>query len=230
MTDVMCQPLADYASSHGAEIRTGTAVTEVTTSAGRVGTVTTDAGDIPADNVVLAASLGGAQKLVRAQWGNHEFFAPMLRLNSTPSVCFQIELDEPSLSTDHATFAPGTALASFAEQSRTTYRELDGRLSIIMARPRELLDTSPEQLLELVVTDLNRVGVDLENHVVQYRKVVVEDDFYSLATHQAHLRPTQHTPIPGLALAGDYTRQRYLATMEGAVVSGKRAAATLTET
>lgn len=30
--------------------------------------------------------------------------------------------------------------------------------------------------------------------------------------------------MPGLSLAGDYTRQRCVATMEGAVVSGKRAA------
>lgn len=37
-------------------------------------------------------------------------------------------------------------------------------------------------------------------------------------------RPDQETLVPGLSLAGDYTRQRCVATMEGAVVSGKRAA------
>ena len=34
-------------------------------------------------------------------------------------------------------------------------------------------------------------------------------------------RPSQRTPLPNFYLAGDYTKQRYLASMEGAVFSGK---------
>ena len=41
------------------------------------------------------------------------------------------------------------------------------------------------------------------------------------------MRPTQRTPIPNLALAGDYTRQDYMASMEGAVRSGHRVAGVL---
>jgi 15-cis-phytoene desaturase len=39
------------------------------------------------------------------------------------------------------------------------------------------------------------------------------------------LRPSQKTPIKNFFLAGDYTMQRYLASMEGAVLSGKLCAA-----
>ena len=46
-----------------------------------------------------------------------------------------------------------------------------------------------------------------------------------LAPGNDALRPQQATPIAGLTLAGDYTRQPYIATMEGAVVSGQLAAA-----
>jgi len=34
-------------------------------------------------------------------------------------------------------------------------------------------------------------------------------------------RPSQKTPISNFYLAGDYTKQKYLASMEGAVFSGK---------
>ena len=34
-------------------------------------------------------------------------------------------------------------------------------------------------------------------------------------------RPLQRSPIEGFYLAGDYTKQKYLASMEGAVLSGK---------
>jgi 15-cis-phytoene desaturase len=37
-------------------------------------------------------------------------------------------------------------------------------------------------------------------------------------------RPTQKSPISNFYLAGDYTKQKYLASMEGAVFSGKLAA------
>ena len=37
-------------------------------------------------------------------------------------------------------------------------------------------------------------------------------------------RPDQATPVPNCYLCGDYTRQEYLASMEGAVLSGKRVA------
>jgi uncharacterized protein with NAD-binding domain and iron-sulfur cluster len=37
-------------------------------------------------------------------------------------------------------------------------------------------------------------------------------------------RPDQATPVPNFFLCGDYTRQDYLASMEGAVISGRRAA------
>lgn len=37
-------------------------------------------------------------------------------------------------------------------------------------------------------------------------------------------RPSQHTPLPGLLLAGDYTAGDYPATLEGAVISGLKCA------
>ncbi|HMA35198.1 MAG TPA: FAD-dependent oxidoreductase, partial [Chloroflexia bacterium] len=44
--------------------------------------------------------------------------------------------------------------------------------------------------------------------------------------HPGHdaFRPDQATSVPNFYLAGDYTRQDYLASMEGAVLSGKRVA------
>lgn len=42
-------------------------------------------------------------------------------------------------------------------------------------------------------------------------------------------RPTQRTPISNFYLAGDYTKQKYLASMEGAIFSGKLAAEAVVE-
>jgi 15-cis-phytoene desaturase len=82
----------------------------------------------------------------------------------------------------------------------------------------------PADILEITCRDAERLGVCVRDHVVSYRVVKLPADFYSLAPGHDALRPPQATPIEGLTLAGDYTRQQYLATMEGAVVSGKLAA------
>ena len=43
------------------------------------------------------------------------------------------------------------------------------------------------------------------------------------------LRPSQRSPIDKFYLAGDFTKQRYLASMEGAVFSGKLCAEAIVE-
>lgn len=47
---------------------------------------------------------------------------------------------------------------------------------------------------------------------------------YSAIPGRNKYRPSQETPIPNFVLAGDYTSQKFLGSMEGAVLSGKLAA------
>jgi 15-cis-phytoene desaturase len=141
-----------------------------------------------------------------------------------PVVTFQAELDRPILPVDRTTFSPGTVLASYAEQSRTTFRHAPGRLSVICSPPEPLWEAPPEEVLATVLADAERLGLDLAGTLQTYRVVRFAEDFISLAPGHASLRPAQRTPIPGLTLAGDWTAQPFLATMEGAVVSGRRAA------
>jgi 15-cis-phytoene desaturase len=141
-----------------------------------------------------------------------------------PSVNIQMELDRPSMPIDRVTFAPGTVLASFAEESRTTFRQSRGRFSVILTPPEPFLHMNDAQILEITCRDAERLGIHLKDRLIAYRVVRLPADFYELSPGTEALRPPQETPIPGLTLAGDYTRQQYIATMEGAVVSGRLAA------
>jgi 15-cis-phytoene desaturase len=53
-------------------------------------------------------------------------------------------------------------------------------------------------------------------------------EFYLLEPGSEPRRPTQRTSIPGFALAGDYTKQDLICSMEGAVISGRLAAEAVT--
>jgi 15-cis-phytoene desaturase len=224
MTEVMSAPIAAAIVHNGGEVRTRAKVTRLLTDGGRVTGVEAGGRRIAAEHVVLAASLAPAQKLIRQALGDHPWFQPMLRLPSMPAVTIQIELDRPSMPIDRTTFGPGTVLASFAEESRTTFRQSRGRLSVILTPPEPFLDMKPAEIFEVTCRDAERLGVRVRDRAVDYRVVKLPADFYALSPGNDALRPPQATPVPGLTLAGDYTQQPYLATMEGAVVSGRTAA------
>ncbi|WP_243355227.1 hydroxysqualene dehydroxylase [Bacillus litorisediminis] len=225
MTDVMCQPIADKIMELGGSIELGVNVVDVLTDEeGKVIGVLTDKGkEFKGKHVVIAASLAGAKQILE-RFKNEPSFENFFKLPTMPAATLQIELTEPALEKDITTFGPKTSLASFAEQSRTTFRGSKGRLSIILTPAEEFLTKSPDETLKIVVGDAKALGIHLEGKIKDYRQINHPADFYSLAPGVNPLRPTQATAIKGLTLAGDYTRQPYFSTMEGAVVSGQRAA------
>lgn len=224
MTEAMTGPIAAAIEAQGAEVRTGTAVDGLVRDGDRIVGVQTSAGPVQADDVILATSCAPAQQLVASQLGEHPWFLPFLQLPTTPSTTVQLDLDTPATEVDRATFAPGTAVTCFSEQSRTTFPQAAGRLSIILSPPEAFLHQDPDTVLQAAIDEARRVGIDLDGRVRDHRVVALPHDFSSLEPGHRAQRPTQDTPVEGLTLAGDYTRQRFVATMEGAVVSGRRAA------
>ncbi|KAG8466085.1 hypothetical protein KFE25_005655 [Diacronema lutheri] len=60
--------------------------------------------------------------------------------------------------------------------------------------------------------------------VRKFAVVRVPRSVYAALPGMGAYRPSQETPVPNFVLAGDWTRQRYLGSMEGAVLAGKLAA------
>lgn len=225
MSEVMIDPLVRWIEERGGEVRTGSRVTRLLSSEGAIRGVAVGEQTFYGDALVLAASLAPAQALIGAAFPDEPFFAGMLSLETMPSVTVQVELRSPASRYDRVIFTPGTSIASCAEESRTTFPHSPGRLSTIMAQPEKMLELEDEALLELVLRDAPRVGLDAAaENVLGFRVVSWPDDFYSYSSGTYDKRPSPVTPIFGLYLAGDYTKQEYLQTMEGAVYSGQVAA------
>jgi 15-cis-phytoene desaturase len=224
MSEVMMQPMANYVTDRNGVVRLDSPAHELMVEDGRVFGACVNGELYRAKKIILATPLHTAQELLQKDFGNHPKLQDMFSLPTMPAVTFQMELSKPALPVDRTTFGPMTCLSSFAEQSRTTFRESAGRLSIILSPPEKFIKMTDNKILDIVEADAKKLGLDLDKTIVSYRTVRLPDDFYSLATGNNKLRPPQDVSIPGLLLAGDYTKQPYLATMEGAVVSGKIAA------
>ncbi len=224
MTEIMAEPIAGKIRELGGEIRYEYPVKKVIVQKGAVKGVETENGErFYAPATVVAVTLPAAKNIL-LPLREHPALAGLYRLPCMSSCTLQMELDRPALEKDITTFGPGTDMVSFAEQSRSTFRECKGRLSVILGNPKEYADMSPEHILEAVKKQMAQLGVNLEGRVHRLRKVAEENDFYSLDKGNQHLRPRQNPGIKGLFLAGDYTLTSSFATMEGAVISGKKAA------
>ncbi len=225
MTDVMCRPLADAVERLGGTVRTSSPVKSLIAENGSAVGVELDNGErLTAANVVVATNIRRAQKLLAEHFRDVSEFGPFFELEAMPHVTAQLELTEPLLPQDRTTFGPGTQLGSFGEQSRTTFRDKAGRTSIILVDPDALIDLPEEEVWQRTVESLTAIGLDGIDQATDHRIVRGNENFYRLSAGSEKKRPKQVTPIPGLFLAGDYTKQPFLATMEGAVISGQRAA------
>jgi 15-cis-phytoene desaturase len=223
MSEVMIAPLAQSISARGGTVRAASPVRSLHFEDGRVAGVRLDQGVIVADQVVVATAPPAAKALLQPL-RDDPTIAGLFAMPTTPAVMMQLDLDRPALEADHPAFAPGTPLMVMAEQSRTTFPSRPGRLSILLSPQERLARMEPDAVLREVVEAARQVGLDLSGRILGYHFQVLEGDMYGAAPGVDRLRPGQATNVAGLTLAGDYTRQPFLSTMEGAVIAGERAA------
>ena len=99
-------------------------------------------------------------------------------------------------------------------------------LELVFAPAKEWIGRSDEDIIEATMEELKKLfpmhftGND-QAKLRKSKVVKTPLSVYKAIPGCQKLRPSQETPIPNFFLTGDYTMQRYLASMEGAVLSGK---------
>jgi hydroxysqualene dehydroxylase len=108
---------------------------------------------------------------------------------------------------------------------RALLGEASSHLSLVSSGATALVGQTNQELIDLALGEL-KVALPAVNKAQLRRAVVVREKraTFSVAPGQPR-RPQIDTSIPGLFLAGDWIDTGLPATIEGAVVSGHRAAA-----
>jgi uncharacterized protein with NAD-binding domain and iron-sulfur cluster len=94
---------------------------------------------------------------------------------------------------------------------------------LVVAPAEELIGQSDVVVVKQVLSDFYRLhprarAAKLTKHTL----VRIPNSVYQARPGVDHYRPDQATPVQNLFLAGDYTRQEFMASIEGAVRSAKR--------
>jgi 15-cis-phytoene desaturase len=231
MTEVMAAPLAEAIKRRGGEVLLATAADRIVLEGANVAGVEAGGTVYRSPRVVLATQIAPAKKVIAASFGDNlpedTELKKLMALPEMPAVAVQLELDRPGLDDDHVIFGPNSILGTFAEQSHTTFRASQGRISAFLSPAEPYMAMGDAEVVAAVVADLLRQGVDVGDRVKQSAVVRHPAEFYRLEPGSEARRPRQRTTVPGLALAGDYTKQPLICSMEGAVISGRLAAEAL---
>jgi 15-cis-phytoene desaturase len=102
-------------------------------------------------------------------------------------------------------------------------------LELVLAPAKDWIAKSETEIISATMKELEKlfpqhfIG-DNPAKLLKYRVVKTPRSVYRAIPGRQAYRPTQKTPINNFYLAGSYTMQEYLGSMEGAVLSGKLAA------
>jgi zeta-carotene desaturase len=191
-----------------------------------------DGGEVlEADMVVLAAPLHNTRRMLPKVLRHLPYFYNMWRLKSVPVMNVQVWFDHYVSRTDNLFFTAHAPFSVFADLAVTSplYDQTGGSLvSMAVAPAAHLWHLPDDEIAARCVQALGELWPSVTRARVLHSRVVkIPNSIYREVPGSDALRPTQRTPIRNLALAGDYTQQDYMASMEGAVRSGHRAAQAL---
>jgi len=193
-----------------------------------------DGSEIVADAYVSALPVHSFKKIIPKAWNKHRYFQNLYQFVGSPVANCQLWFDKKITDTDNLMFSHGTTFATFADVSLTCpddYQEGIGSatggsvMSLVLAPAHHIMAMPNDVIIDNIMKDIHdRFPRSRDAKLLKYTMVKIPESVYKAVPGVDKFRPDQRSPINNFFLAGDYTYQKYLASMEGAALSGKQVA------
>ena len=239
----LCRPIVDHIEARGGSVELRAPLREIQLADdGRVAGFRLGGLDgregrlLEADAYVSALPVDPLKLLLPDPWRQDPFFARLEGLRGVPVINIHLWFDRKLTDIDHLLFSRSPLLSVYADMSNTCREYADpdrSMLELVFAPAKDWIGRSDDDIIAATMEELKRLfpmhftGTD---QATLRKAIVVKTPLsvYKTVPGCQKLRPDQSSPIANFFLAGDYTMQRYLASMEGAVLSGKQCAAAIT--
>lgn len=240
-TERLCEPLKDYIESRGGIVRTDSPVTRVLVNDDKsvAGLLLRGNEVISADAYVNAMPVEAVKKLCPPEWRGMPYFDDLVHLRGVPVMNLHLWFDRKLSTVDNLIFSRSKLLSVYADMSETCkgYASNDcSMLELVFAPAAGWLTKSDEEILQATLTELERLfpqEIRADQSIARVTKftcVRTPTSVYETLPGCEQYRPSQKSPISNFFMAGDFSKQRYLASMEGAILSGQLAARAVAET
>ncbi len=235
----LCQPLVDHITERGGEVHLNAPLKEILLN--EDGTVKgylirglngEQDRIITADLYVSAMPVDPLKTMVPAPWQDYPEFKQIQGLEGVPVINLHLWFDRKLTDIDHLLFSRSPLLSVYADMSNTCreYSDPDkSMLELVLAPAHDWINKSDQEIVDVTMAEIKKLFPQhfagdnpaqlLKSHVVKTPRSV-----YKATPGRQACRPDQRTSVKNFYLAGDFTMQKYLGSMEGAVLSGKQCA------
>ena len=205
---------------------------------------------ITADAYVCAADVPGVQRILPQAWRKWSEFDNIYKLDTVPVATVQLRFDgwvtelhdaekrkqlTAAAGIDNLLYTPDADFSCFADLALTSpgnyYREGEGSLLQLVLTPGDpFIRQNNEAIAQHVLKQVHELfPSSRELNMTWYSVVKLAQSLYREAPGMDPYRPPQQTPVSNFFLAGSYTQQDYIDSMEGATLSGRQAAKAILE-
>lgn len=243
------KPIVKYLEERGVEFHLGQRVRDITWEERDGKTLVTgfkvgnDEAPVTADAYVFACDVPGIQKVLPQEWrSKYALFDNIYKLTAVPVATVQLRYDgwvtelndttkvknlSKAFGIDNLLYSADADFSCFADLALTSptdyYKPGEGSLMQLVLTPADpYMNMSDDDIAKKVDEQVKVLFPSARNLNVTWSNVVkLGQSLYREAPGMDPFRPTQETPIPNFFLAGSYTAQDYIDSMEGATISGQ---------
>ncbi len=205
---------------------------------------------VTADQYLCACDVPGIQKLLPKDWRQWSEFDNIYKLDAVPVATVQLRfdgwvtelqdeaamknLDQPT-GLDNLLYTADADFSCFADLAIASpadyYREGQGSLLQVVLTPGDpFIGKNNPEITEHVLKQVHALFPSSRKlNLLWSNTVKLAQSLYREAPGMDPYRPSQKTPVENFFLAGSYTMQDYIDSMEGATISGRQAAAAMLE-
>ena len=246
------KPIVEYLEARGTKIHTRRQIREILFDQDNNSKVTglvVAQGDttevITADAYLCACDVPGIKKVLPQAWRKWSEFDNIYKLDAVPVATVQLRFDgwvtelndeaqrkqlQKAVGIDNLLYTPDADFSCFSDLALSSpgdyYKEGQGSLMQLVLTPGDpFIKQSNEEIAHHVLEQVHQLFPSSRDlNMTWYSVVKLAQSLYREAPGMDLYRPSQKTPIPNFFLAGSYTQQDYIDSMEGATISGKQAA------
>ncbi|KAG8466919.1 hypothetical protein KFE25_008298 [Diacronema lutheri] len=252
--DRICKPMKKYIEARGGRVLTGQPLQaiDVDSATGEIAGLRMRSGEVvTADEYISAMPVDVLKRLVPERWSTLPYFKQLDELEGIPVINLHMWFDRKLKNVDHLCFSRSPLLSVYADMSTTCkeyYDEQRSMLELVFApcspiagSPVNWIAKSDEEIIDATMGELARLfpteiaadptwpstlsqGPDGQARLRKFAVVKTPRSVYAAIPGRNKYRPSQETPIPRFTLCGCFTSQKFLGSMEGAVLAGKLAA------
>ena len=246
--DRLCKPMVDHFYNKGGEVHTEKALKKwlVDETNGNVTGVELTSGEIiTGDHYVSAMAVDAFKLTIPDKWmtdtDTKPFFTQLNELKGIPVINVHLWFDKKLKKYDGLVFSRSKLLSVYADMSECCKEYADSEKSMLelvfapcdatAGSSKNWIAASDEEIVNATLEELSRlfpneITLDGKTGAKVIKSAIVKTprSVYAAVPGRNKYRPSQTTPIQNFTLAGDYTSQKFLGSMEGAVLSGKLAA------